>query len=178
MTETITLTKEMLLAAKSYIPNAEKEMWVADTAAKCFDRLSIAVDGDPVPDMYIINTGLKYRYLMTALVSKYFGMEYEADEKDTALMSEADYDRWASGHVFCEIDRWKRDKDVVDKCFDLLYDYHDLEKRFSSQIASLLGVQNDPVMRQAQYGVAQLKELPKLLTQLRELQEANESMQN
>lgn len=171
MNDKITITKEMLADASDYIPNSAKEKWITETAPKCFDRLAISVDGDSMPEMYMVNTGLKARYLMTALVSMYLRHEYEADDTDASLMSEADYDKWAGAHIFCEIDRWKRDVELRDKCYDMLYDYHDLEKRFSSQIMGLLSVQNDDVMRQSRYMDAQMKQLPALIEELRKLQE-------
>lgn len=170
MNNTVQLTKEMLLNASDYIANSDKEAWVADTAPKCFDRLSIAVNGDTMPEMYMVNTGLKSRYLMTAFVKQYLKQEYEADGTDAALMSDTEYDKWAGGHVFCQVDRWKRDVDVRDKCYDLLYDYHDLEKRFTSQIMGLLTIQNDSVLRQSQYMETQFKQLPEVISQLKELQ--------
>ena len=171
-TTKVELTSEMLEAANDYVSNAVKEAWIEDTASKCFSRLSVAVDNDPMPDMYMINTGLKARYLMTALVSMYFKQEYEADAKDELLISEADYDRWAGSHIFGQIDRWKKDVALRNKCYDLLYDYHDLEKRLSSQLLGLLNVQNDTVLRQSQYNATQMKELPAVIEQLKELQEA------
>ena len=171
----IKLSKETLLAATDYIPNAIKESWVADTAPKCFDRLAITVDNETMPEMYMVNTGLKSRYLMTALVSLYFGHEYEADDTDESLISEQAYDKWAGSHIFCEIDRWKHDNELRDKCFDLLYDFHDLEKRLSSQIASLLNVQNDSVLRQSRYMENQMKQLPQIIEQLKELQKEREN---
>lgn len=170
--EKIEITKEILLAANSYVPLELKEAWAAGNAPKCFDKLSITADGEAMPPMYMVNTGLKSRYLMAALAKLYFGLEYEADAADEELMSIADYDKWAGSHVINQIDRWKRDPDVKSKCFDILYDYRDLEKRFASQIGSLLNVQNDSVLRQSEYMAAQMKELPQVVEQLKGLQEA------
>lgn len=167
----VTITKQMLLDAKDYIPIAEKEEWVVDTSSKCFDRLSIAVDNEPAPDMYQLNSALKARYLMTLLVSRYFGAKYDPDPKDKNLMSEAEYDLWAGSHVFCQIDRLKRDKDVQDKCFDMLYDYHVVDKWLTAQTLGELNVRNDTVIRQNQHMMQTMQELPTLLGQLRELQE-------
>ncbi len=164
------ITKEALLAAADYVPLDVKEAWAAETAPKCFDKLAITADGEAVPPMYMVNTGLKSRYLMAALVRLYLRQEIEADEKDAALMSVDCYDAWASGHPLNQIERWKRDADLRDKCFDLLSDYKDLEKRFSAQIASLLAVQNDPVIRQSEMSRMMVKELPAVLEQLKELQ--------
>lgn len=172
MSETKIVTKQMILDARSYVPIAEKEAWIIDAASKCFDRLSISVDDEPMPEMYMVNTALKSRYLLTFLVSKYFGLEYEADPKDEALMSEAEYDSWASGHIFGEIDRWKKELDVRNKCYDLMYDFHNVEKWMTSQIMGELNVRNDFVLRQSQYMDNQVRQMPEIMEQFRSLQEA------
>ncbi len=124
-----------------------------------------------MPPMYSVNVGLKNRYLMTAFVKLYLGSKDLLTElADEWLMTEEDYDRWAGSHVFGQLERWKRDNEARDKCFDLLADFKDLSKWFSTQINSLLTVQNDGVLRQTQHMAAQMKELPALLKQLKELQ--------
>lgn len=175
MSEKIILTAEMIQAAKDYIPVVIKESWVNDCAEKCFNRLSITADGEELPPMYMVNDSLKARYLMAAFVGLYLQEKYVSDEKDPMLMCEEDYDKWAGSHVFNQIERMKREPDVRDKCFDLLYDYRMLEKRFHSAIIGLLTVQNDPVIRQNEMMANQMKALPELLGQLKELQEKVET---
>jgi hypothetical protein len=102
-------------------------------------------------------------------VEKDLKQEKDADERDAALMSDACFDRWAGSHVFNQLERLKRDAELRDKVFDLLADYKDLEKRFSAQLAGLLTVQNDSVVRQSQYTAAQMKALPGLLEELKKL---------
>lgn len=165
----IELTKEAILAAEDYIPVTIKEQWVTDCADKCFDRLSITADGEQMPPMYMINESLKARYLMGAFVGMYLGLKYEPDGSDALLMGVEDYDKWAGSHVFNQIERLKRDPDVRDKCFDLLCDYRALEKRFHSSIIGLLTVQNDSVIRQQDLMATQMKQMPELMRQLREL---------
>lgn len=171
--ETIELTKEMILAAKSYIPLGIKDAWVADCSAKCFDRLAITADGEQMPPMYMVNASLKSRYLMGAFVGFYLCADYMAESEDNkALMSMEDYDKWAGSHIFNQLERWKRDADVKDKCFDILSDYRVLEKRFGLAINSLLTVQNDQVIRQNDLVKNQImQEMPELLKGLQELQE-------
>lgn len=168
--ERITITADAITTAKDYMPIAEKEKWAAETAAKCFDKLAISTGTGAMPPMYAINTGLKSRYLMAVLVGYYLGQDYEPDAEDAALISEADYDKWAGGHVLNEIERWKSEPSIRNKCFDILSDYRDLEKRLSAQISGLLAVQNDPVLRQTLHNAASLQDLPKVLEQLRDLQ--------
>ena len=170
--EKVVISKEMIQAASDYIPLEEKEAWVADNAPKCFDKLAITADGEAMPPMYAVNVALKNRYLMAALVSMYLKQAYVADTKDEPLISREDYDKWANSHTINQIDRLKKDAEVRDKCYDILYDYRELEKMFSAQIYALLNVQNDSVIRQSEQMTNAIKELPALLEQLKELQEA------
>lgn len=170
MSDRIEITKDFLTAACDYIPLKEKEAWTQINAPKCFDKLAITADDEAMPPMYSVNTGLKSRYLMGAFVKYYLQTEYEAEASDEALMTEAEYDRWAGSHVWNQIERWKRDFDVRDKCFDIITDYKDLEKRFGAQLISLLNVQNDAVIRQSEMMTASMKDLPQLLEQLKEMQ--------
>ncbi len=164
------ITKEMMLDAQDYLALAEKEEWATSCAEKCLDRLSITVGDEQMPSMYAVNTGTKSRYLMAALVGLYLGEKYNADTADDALMDTEEYDKWARNHPLNQIERWKQDAEVKNKCFDLLADYKDLEKRLASHIGSLLTVQNDFVMRQSQYTASQMRELPALMEQLQALQ--------
>lgn len=168
------ITRDIIKNASDYMTYEEKESWVSETAPKCFDKLSITTDSGEVPSMYMVNLGLKNRYLMTALVGGYLKTGYEPDESDEHLMSIADYNHWAGNHVMNQIDRLKRDSEVRDKCYDLLYDFRELEKLLSAQIYGLLNVQNDPVIRQSEQMASAVAELPQLLNELKDMQEAKE----
>ena len=171
MDEKFTLTQQVMEGARDYIPLAVKEAWVADNASKCFDKLAITADDEAMPPMYMVNTGLKSRYLMGALVGLYFGLEFSAESEDNAaLMTVEEYDGWAGSHVMNQLERMKHDATYKYKAYDLMYDYKDLEKRFSTQITALMTVQNDSVIRQSELMTNQIKELPTLLEQLKELQ--------
>lgn len=176
MNKAIIITKEMLLGARDYIPLEDKESWASENAPKCFNRIAIAMDDDPMPDMYAVNTERKSRFLMAALVGLYFQQKYESDTQDSILMSVGCYDAWAGSHVINQIERMKHDSDaeVRARAFDLMFDYKDFEKRFSAHIMNLLTVQNDFVLRQSQYATAQTQQLPQLLEQLKALQDARE----
>lgn len=166
------LTKAIMEQARDYISLAEKEAWVAENAPKCFDKLSITADGKPVPPMYMVNTSLKSRYMMAALVGLYFGEKIEGTSDDKWLMSEKQYDEWAGSHIINQMERMKQDAALRFKTYDIMADYKDLEKRFSAQLSGLLAVQNDSIIRQSEMVDNQVKaELPKLLMQLKEMQE-------
>ena len=168
----IEITKEMLTAAKDYVPISVKGEWVQEVAERCFDRLSITYGEEQMPPMYAINTEVKSRYLMGFFVQNYLGILGGEVTSEPWLMPEEEYDAWAGSHIFGQIDRWKHDAEVRDKCYDLMADYKDLEKRLSSRISGMLAVQNDPVIRQTQDMAKQMESLPALLEQLKQLQDA------
>jgi uncharacterized coiled-coil protein SlyX len=97
----------------------------------------------------------------------------KCEPNDEWLMTHEAYDEWAGGHIFNQLERYKRDTDLKFKAYDLLYDYKDLEKRFSAQISSLLAVQNDAVIRQSQQMANSVRELPEILEQLKAMQGEN-----
>lgn len=174
MGESFILTKDMLLSARTYLPLAEKMAFVNENAPKCFDRLQISAGDDAMPPMHMENTALKSRYLMYALVAKYFGFSPETEKEDvepSALLTEAEYDYYAGSHIFSQIERFKSDAALRDRCFDLLNDYRDLERRMNAQIAGLLTVQNDSVMRQSMLMRADMMALPGLMEELKKLGE-------
>lgn len=167
----IIITKELVSGARDYIPDAVKEAWTAENAPKCFDKLAITADGEAMPPMYAVNSSIKARYLMAAFAGLYLNAEYEAEKDNAALMTVAEYDRWAGSHVFNQMERLKRFDDVRDKIFDIIEDYRSLEKRFHAAVGNLLNVQNDPVIRQNEVTSNAVKELPTLLAQINALQE-------
>lgn len=146
------ITEETVQEANTYVPLMDKVAFVEYAAERCFDRLHVSMKDDvldlPMAPMYKENTQLKSRYLMGALLVLYLRQEYEPVEGDMWLMAADDYDRWAGGHLFNQLERMKATAPALrDKIFELLADYRDLEKRLSMEIRSLLQVMNDPVVR-------------------------------
>ena len=157
--EKFILTEQMLKEARDYIPSAEKVGWVTKAAEQCIDRIEITDgDGGKLPDMYMANQDRKERLLMGALCGLYLGIE-------------DDYDRMAGSHIFNQIQRMKSGT-LRDKCFDLISDYLNLERRLTAQINALLTVQNDIVVRNQLATSEVMKELPGILDQLKTITDA------
>ena len=165
--EKYVLTKETLLAARDYVPLAEKEAWVDEAAAACVDALKISGEAGAMPDMYMANAGRKSRWLMGALTGLYLPLR---GKDETGALSAEDYDRYAGSHLLNQIERWKSDAETRNKCFDLLSDFRDLEKRLNGQLIALLGVQNDSVVRQSLALSEEMAKLPAALKTLEETQ--------
>lgn len=150
--EFVKLSKEEVLKASDYVPTEEKKRFIDDVSTKCVKKVAISVDEPgkysvPMPDYYIEDQFMIYRYLMGAFAKLYLGKEFEPVEGTEFLMAQDDFDRWSGGHVFNQIDRMKRDPDLKQKCFDILEDYSNLRRMLYNEIHALLGVMIDPCQR-------------------------------
>lgn len=149
--ERITITEEAINNGVSYALCELKEKFVEDVYMKCLNRVDVNLDDSgnaPMPYMYMENTFLKSRYLMTALAKFYLRMDVETEDGDMWLMTRNEYDRFGASHVIGQLNRFRNNNpDLKDKVFDLLRDYSDLERRLSNAIRSGLTVMNDPANR-------------------------------
>lgn len=144
--EAIIITEKTINDAVSYALCELKEKFVEDVYIKCLNRVDIM--DPPMPYMYMENTFLKSRYLMTALAKFYLRMDVETEDGDMWLMTRNEYDRFGASHVIGQLNRFRNNNpDLKDKVFDLLRDYSDLERRLSNAIRSGLTVMNDPTNR-------------------------------
>lgn len=144
--------EEFLFKAVSYITAMKKQEFIDYAAARCIDKMEVAVADEnlnlPMPPYYKSNTLRKNRYLMGAFVKLYLQQEFEPVENDLWLMAQDDFDKWAGGHIFNQIDRLKKNGgEIRDKAFDVLEDYSNLKRQFNAEIDTLLAVMNDPCQR-------------------------------
>lgn len=148
----IDLTVEELNNATDYIPIMEKTQIATYVGERCFLRVEITTDGgNRLPPMYREDKNKSSRYLMGLLAMKYLHMKFTPVEGEEYLMSADDYDRFMGSHVLNQIERYKAFPEYRNKCFDILTDYRDLEKRVNTEIYANLQVQNDLVVRSAEY---------------------------
>jgi hypothetical protein len=149
--EQIIITEKTINDSVSYALCELKEKFVEDVYMKCLNRVDVNLDDSgnaPMPYMYMENTFLKSRYLMTALAKFYLRMDVETEDSDMWLMTRNEYDRFGASHVIGQLNRFRNNNpELKDKVFDLLRDYSDLERRLSNAIRSGLTVMNDPTNR-------------------------------
>lgn len=168
--ERIEITREIMEGARTYLPETEKEAFLDWCQDRCFDRIRVSTDGNQdYPPMYRMASGMRTRYLSGALAGLYLGIEYEKAGEDPYLPKDAD--TLEGSFLLNQIERWKSDKALRDKCFDMLSDYRELEKRLSTQVHGLLAVQNDPVVRQMLLTQMQAQILPGLVEELKRVQQ-------
>lgn len=175
------ITEEAMKEVNTYLPIRIKTDLVDLVADKCIvpAQITASIDGQEMlmPPMYREDSNKKSRYLMGVFVRLYLRGTFNVeDEKDVWLMPEDEYDKWAGGHVFNQIERFKQNSVLKNTCFDMISDYKDFEKRLNVEIYSLLNAMNDDVSRQL--AVMQASVTPDsvegLLEQIKELQETKE----
>ena len=133
-----------------------------------------------MPTMYREDTNVKSRYLMGIFVRLYLcGTFKPDDEKDIWIIPEDEYDKWAGGHVFNQIERFKQNQKLKNTCFDMISDYKDFEKRFNTEVYSLINAMNDPVARQlaAMQASVTPDSMKDILQKIEEFQEMEEKGQ-
>ena len=169
--------------ARSYVPIKEKQGFINDVAGLCFDVLNIsATTGDTAtPPLYKENPAKKQKYLAAAIAKLYLGEGFtKEDEDDPWMMTDVDYDFFSAVRPLSQIERIRRgtkDRELQDKCFDLMQDFKDLREMLNSEIHGLMRAMNDVLARfqllqamQAtpEYLQGQAKELDKLKGEIAE----------
>lgn len=145
------ITREILAAAKAFVPLEQKERFARIVAEKCCDVATgrFSYDGSEIlaPEMRVENIGLRMRYMMGALYSIYLGVHFDPVKDTEWLMAQDDYNWAASTFPLNRLERFKSDAEVRDKVFDILRDYKELERMVSVEIGNVLTTNNDPVAR-------------------------------
>jgi hypothetical protein len=153
----INITEQDILNAAAYIDIGVKEEFTRAVAFACLEPVEVQNDGESLPTMFRENKKIKAQYLMgtlAILLQKPFEpQKLKSGEELSGCMSEADYNLWASSHVMNQLERLKKGKqgEVVNKLFDLLYDYKAIEMMLTGAIKDELEVRNDPFNRAMQF---------------------------
>jgi len=149
------LTDDDVRNAVTYVSTVDKMAFINETATKCFDTLDITANSESLnsalPSCYKVNTDRRSRFLMGAFVKMYLGKEIETEDDDPWLMSIPEYDMYAGGHVFEDMNRMKNNAALRDTCFDILTDYSELKYRLDSDIKGLLEAMNSSATRLLAY---------------------------
>lgn len=151
MEDMLVLTEEIIRAARSYVPLAEKEDFVRSVSDNCFDRIAIGSrNGEDIPPMWKENGFIKQRYLAGALMKLYLEIDFIGEKGDKRLPTQTEYDWIMAGSPINQIERIRKsskDTEVRDKCYDLLYDFKTLERLLTGEIAGMRPAANDTLSR-------------------------------
>ena len=183
--ETYVITEEAMAEVNTYLPIRLKTELIERLAERCISKAEItaSIDGQDMlmPPMYRENANIKSRYLMGIFVRLYLCGTFKPElENDIWLIPEDEYDKWAGGHVFNQIERLKQNPKLKNICFDLIADYKDFEKRFNSEVYALVNAMNDPVARQLAAMQASVTpgSIEGMMEQLKEIQSMRETGEN
>ena len=149
--EPFILSREIVESAVTYLPVREKMKMIDECLDGCFDIVNVKAEngGESValPPMNKENSLRKARYLLSILAIRYLKIPVETEEKNPSLITEAEYDRLISSHIYNQLERAKSDKELKDRVFDIMADYKDFEKRLNTEIYGFLQIMNDPASR-------------------------------
>lgn len=150
------VTKEMMERAQTYMPLQTKKELAETIARGCVrpmkrvrwdgvhvsDLSEPADDPSALPDLVEEDLALKMCMLQNVLLSWYFDVEMDEDK-----VSFEQYDYYSGGHLLNQIERFKSDKDLKNKAFDLTEDFREFRKMVDTIIYNQKMNVNDPLKR-------------------------------
>lgn len=186
----VIINEQDILNANANLPLVLKYTLAKYIAELCVEKKQITLkeDGEdsiPLPDMAQRNTLRESQFKIGVFVKEYLKNTFVPvkstnDKEIPYLMSADDADNWADFET--QIDRLKKskNKDVADKCFDILNDYHAFCRMVSIEIEQELQIKNDIVGRFAWIVSVLLRnttpeKLNETLEEIRKMQEQLES---
>lgn len=135
------ITEEMIKYAKSYIPITEKQEIARQIAKASIENLKVDdVNKGILPELVGENMGMKEMLLLQAFLGNYFDIKAEK-------YADTFYDEYNSDNVYNQLQRFKSNTELRDKCYDILDDFKLLKKMVSSEINNIKIVENDTLGR-------------------------------
>lgn len=184
--EKVIITEQDILNANESIPVTLKYAVAQYIAEFSTDKKQITIkeggiDSIALPDMRQRNTMREAQFKAGVFAKEYMRKDVDFvkgtdDAPIPYLMSADEVDAWSSFET--QLDRLKRskNKEVADKCYDILNDYHVFCRMVSIEIEQELQIKNDIVGRFAWLAKSLInsstpEELKKSIEDLSELQE-------
>ena len=167
----VTITKQDILNANTYMPLGMKTQLARQIAQWCMEE----EPGEAGTPSIWRESRARRQLFFYGLFGRFYlkkdfacgTVEYieDGETKETEIdyfMTVAEYDEWAGSHVMNQLERLKRDKEISDRIYDLLYDLKALEGTIYGAVRDELEKRNDPVKRlsmmvAAETGTAYLK---------------------
>ena len=186
----VIINEQDILNANANMPLVLKYTLAKYIAELCVEKKQITLkeDGEdsiPLPDMAQRNTLRESQFKIGVFVKEYLKNTFVPvkstnDKEIPYLMAADDADKWSDFET--QIDRLKKskNKEVADKCFDILNDYHAFCRMVSIEIEQELQIKNDIVGRLAWFVSVFLKsatpgKLKESLEEIKKMQEQLES---
>ena len=186
----VIINEQDILNANANMPLVLKYTLAKYIAELCVEKKQITLkeDGEDsihLPDMAQRNTLRESQFKIGVFVKEYLKNTFVPvkstnDKEIPYLMAADDADKWSDFET--QIDRLKKskNKEVADKCFDILNDYHAFCRMVSIEIEQELQIKNDIVGRLAWFVSVFLKsatpgKLKESLEEIKKMQEQLES---
>lgn len=143
------VTEDMITQASAYLPLADKRAIAKVVAKACLEPVDAITEQIatetmiPLPQLYTEKCGAKQLYLMYYFLTEYLHIKVDGDFDEVA------YDYYASNHIFNQLERLKvgTAKEIKDKVFNILADYHELERLLNSEVYNQKETLNDSISR-------------------------------
>lgn len=161
----IVITQEEILKAKDYLPIRHKAA-MAELMSKLCVRVvknPASTADNPLPDYCVEDRMMRQQCLMGVLAGWYLQREYEMQKLEFSdgegkkqerainyCMSADALDEWCESHPMNQLERFKKEKRVANKVYDLVYDYKAFENMLLGAIQDELKARNDPALRMSQ----------------------------
>lgn len=182
----VIITEQDILKAKASIPLTLKFAVAQYIAEFSTDKKQITikeggVDSIALPDMRQRNTMREVQFKIGVFVKEYMGKDVDFVKGEDNLpcpylMAADEVDAWSDFET--QLDRLKRskNKEVADKCYDILNDYHAFCRMVSIEIEQELQIKNDIVGRFAWLAKSLInsytpEKLQESIDELKEIQE-------
>lgn len=186
----VIINEQDILNANANMPLVLKYTLAKYIAELCVEKKQITLkeggeDSIPLPDMAQRNTLRESQFKIGVFVKEYLKNTFAPvkstnDKEIPYLMAADDADKWSDFET--QIDRLKKskNKEVADKCFDILNDYHAFCRMVSIEIEQELQIKNDIVGRLAWFVSVFLKsatpgKLKESMEEIKKMQEQLES---
>ena len=184
----ITISAEDIQNARTYMPLEVKDLVASQIAVWCVqpDKPDAQHQSEDAPPMYHEKRGLRHLLMMGVLARFYLRRDFDTEDVTVTdadghevdkvpidyYMSIPAYNEWAGSFVVNQMERLKKNKEISDRVYDLLYDFKAFENMVYGAIRDEADRRNDPVLRASAYfsGSVSPDYLKSMVDELEEIQ--------
>lgn len=184
----ITISAEDIKNARTYMPLEVKDRVAVQIAEWCVqpDKPDAQHPAEDAPPLYHEKRGLRHLLMMGVLARYYLGRDFDSEDVTVTdadghevdkipvdyYMSIPAYNEWASSAVMNQMERLKKNKEISDRVYDILYDFKAFENMVYGAIRDEVERRNDLILRASAYfaGSVSPEDLKSMVDELEEIQ--------
>ena len=141
------LTKEHIEKAVTYMPIFDKQVY-AKKIAKLSTHTTKTAEQNKVGEKFLAfptliqeDCAVKNMALLSVFLTFYFDVEIDGDITDST------YDFYAVGHPYNVLEKYKSDKDLKHKVFEIIEDFKEFRRMVDVEISNIKELNNDSLAR-------------------------------